>query len=307
MGRVVVVGSSNTDLTVLCPELPGPGQTVLGGELYTAAGGKGANQAVAAARAGARVSFVGAVGDDDFGRRAVAGLKRDRIDTRHVAVKKGTPSGAALILVEKSGENLIAVAPGANRALTVADVSRAADVIGRAGALLLQLEVPLRTVRRAAAIARKAGVSVILNPAPMPAKPLPRALLADVDYLVPNRVELLRLTGSRSQSRAAKELFGLGVRALVVTLGAEGARVITPDGSLPVPSFRVKAVDAVGAGDCFCGYVAAGLAAGETLEAAARLACAAAAVSVSRRGAQPSIPTRAEALRLLRGKSKRKG
>ena len=300
MGRVVVVGSSNTDLTVLCPELPGRGQTVLGGELYTAAGGKGANQAVAAARAGARVSFVGAVGDDDFGRRAVAGLKRDRIDTRHVAVKRGTPSGVALILVEESGENLIAVAPGANGALTVADVNRAADVIRKAGALLLQLEVPLRTVRRAAAIAKKAGVPVILNPAPMPAEPLPPALLANVDYLVPNQVELLRLTGARSQTRAAKELFGLGVRALIVTLGAKGARVITVDRSFAVPSSRVKAVDAVGAGDCFCGYVAAGLAAGETLEAAARLACAAAAISVSRRGAQPSIPRRAEARRLLR-------
>ncbi len=300
MGRVVVVGSSNTDLTVLCPKLPKRGQTVLGGELYTAAGGKGANQAVAAARAVAPVSFVGAVGDDDFGRRAVAGLKRDRIDTRHVAVKKGTPSGVALILVEESGENLIAVAPGANRALTVADVNRAADVIRQAGALLLQLEVPLRTVRRAASIAKKARVPVILNPAPMPAEPLPPALLADVDYLVPNQVELLRLTGARSQTRAAKELFGLGVRALIVTLGAKGARVITADRSFPVPSFRVEAVDAVGAGDCFCGYLAAGLAAGETLDAAARLACAAAAISVSRRGAQPSIPRRAEARRLLR-------
>ena len=304
MGRVVVVGSSNTDLTVLCPELPGRGQTVLGGELYTAAGGKGANQAVAAARAGARVSFIGAVGNDDFGRAAVAGLKRDGISTRYVVAKKGKPSGVALILVGESGENIIAVASGANAVLGVADVNRAANVIRKAGALLLQLEVPLRTVARAAAIAKKAGVPVILNPAPMPAKKLPRTLLANVDYVVPNQGELLRLTGRRSESRASGDLFRVGVGALVVTLGPKGARILTPDGKAHVPSFRVKAVDAVGAGDCFCGYVAAALAAGEDLEQAVRLACAAAAISVSRRGAQPSIPKRREALRLLR---KRRG
>ena len=300
MGRVVVVGSSNTDLNVLCPELPGRGQTVLGGELYTAAGGKGANQAVAAARAGASVAFVAAVGADDFGRAAVAGFRRDGIDTRHVAVKKRTPSGVALILVEESGENLIAVAPGANAGLRVADVDRAASVIRRAGALLLQLEIPLATVRRAASVARKAGVPVILNPAPMPARPLPKALLRDVDYLVPNESELLRLTGKRSARSAARELFALGVRALVITLGAKGARIVTPDGSADVPSVRVRAVDAVGAGDCFCGYLAAALADGTDLAGAARAACVAAALSVTRRGAQPSMPKRGEVRRLLR-------
>ena len=300
MKRVVVLGSSNTDLNVLCPALPGRGETVLGGELYSAAGGKGANQAVAAARAGADVTFVGAVGDDDFGRAAVAGLRHDGINTRHVTVKKRTPSGVALILVEESGENLIAVAPGANGRLTVADVDRSAQAIRRADALLMQLEVPLTVVRRAATLARKARVPVLLNPAPMPDRPLPKALLRNVDYLIPNETELLRLTGRRSAKRAAQELFALGVEALIVTLGAKGARIVTPDGAIDVPSVKVQAVDAVGAGDCFCGYLTAALADGSDLPDAARRAAAAAALSVTVKGAQPSIPSRARVLRLLR-------
>jgi len=300
MGCVVVVGSSNTDLNVLCPALPGRGETVLGGELYSAAGGKGANQAVAAARAGADVAFIGAVGRDDFGKAALAGLKRDGIDVRHVAVKRGVPSGVALILVEASGENLIAVASGANAKLSVADIDRAAAAIRKADALLLQLEVPMRVVRRAASIARKAGVPVILNPAPMPEEALPKVLLRQVDYLIPNETELLRLTGKRSARSAARGLFELEVKALIVTLGAKGVQVITPDRMSDIPSLKVKAVDAVGAGDCFCGNVAALLAAGAALEEAARLGCAAAAISVTRRGAQPSMPKRAEVLRVLR-------
>jgi ribokinase len=299
MGRVVVVGSSNTDLNVFCPELPGRGETVLGGELFTAAGGKGANQAVAAARAGAEVAFVGAVGDDDFGRAALAGLERDGIDVRHVAVKKDVPSGVALILVEASGENLIAVAPGANGTLSPADVDAAADAIRGAHAVLMQLEIPLPSVRRAADLAQEAGVPVLLNPAPMPADPLPRDLLGRVRYLIPNHGELLRLTAKRSEDAAAAELFDLGLVALIVTLADKGARILTRDGVSDVPSFPVEAVDAVGAGDCFCGTVAAGLAEGLELEEAARLACAAAALSVKVKGAQPSMPTRAAAARLL--------
>jgi ribokinase len=300
MSRVVVVGSSNTDLSVLCPNLPGRGETVLGGELYTAAGGKGANQAVAAARAGAEVAFVGAVGDDDFGRAAVAGLEHNGIDTSHVAVKKRTPSGVALILVESSGENLIAVAPGANGKLTKTDVNRAGTVIRSAGALLLQLEVPLDVVERAAALADRTGALVLLNPAPMPADRLPGSLLRHVDILVPNEGELLRLTGKRSAASAAKQLFEFGLTALIVTLGAKGMRIIERDATTDVAGFAVEPVDAVGAGDCFCGYLAAGLAAGRRLADAARLACAAAALSVTRHGAQPAMPTRAEAERLLR-------
>lgn len=299
MGGVVVVGSSNTDLTVLCPALPGPGETVLGGELYQAAGGKGANQAVAAARAGARVALVAAVGSDDFGRAAVEGLERDGIDTGSVVIKPDTPSGTALILVEESGENLIAVAPGANAELAPGDVAAAAETIRRAGALLLQLEIPMDAVRRAAEIAERDGVPVLLNPAPMPDQPLPADLLATVDYVLPNQSELLRLTAARSEDLAARELFEAGVSALIVTRGAAGARIITADGRADVASIEVDAVDAVGAGDCFCGYLAAGIAHGAPLEDAVRLACAAAALSVTRRGAQPSIPRRDEVMDLL--------
>ena len=299
MGRVVVVGSSNTDLNVLCPQLPGRGETVLGGELYTAAGGKGANQAVAAARAGAKVSFIGAVGDDDFGRAARAGLQKDGIDTGNVVTQAGVPSGVALILVDARGENLIAVASGANAKLTPGDIGRCAGVIGGADVLLLQLEVPVLAVTRAAAIARNAGVPVVLNPAPMPDKPLPGELLRNVDYMIPNHGELLRMTDKRGETEAAQELFALGIRALVVTLGEQGARIITPGGKTEVPSVKVKAVDAVGAGDCFCGYLAAGLADGTALEDAARLACAAAALSVTVKGAQPSMPERADAVRAM--------
>jgi len=288
MPRVVIVGSSNTDLTIQCPVLPGRGETVLGSDLYQAGGGKGANQAVAAARAGAQVAFVGAVGDDDFGRAAVESLAGEGIDVKRVRTMRGVASGVALIFVErKTGENLIGVAAGANGALTPADVDRAGPAIRRADVLLMQLEVPLPAVRRAAEIARKADVPVILNPAPMPAKPLPKTLLKCVDYLVPNEVELKAVGGPDA-------LFRLGVKGLIVTLGAKGARVVTPGGATAVPAVKVRPVDTVGAGDCFCGCLAVGIAEGLALDAAARLACAAAAVSVTRRGAQPSMPTRRE-------------
>jgi len=305
-GSLVVVGSTNTDLTMTCSELPGRGQTVLGGDLYTAGGGKGANQAVAAARAGARVTMVAAVGDDGFGRASVASLKAEGIDTRFVRSKPGRSSGTALIMVESgTGENLIGVAAGANSLLSPADVDAAAPAIRRADLVLLQLEVPLAAVERAAAIARKAGVPVLLNPAPMPREPLPRSFLADVDYLVPNQGELVRLADKASERMAAERMFGTGVKALVVTLGARGARLLTPEKVWPVPGFRVRAVDTVGAGDCFCGYLAAALAEGQEMERAAVLASAAAAISVTRPGAQPSMPRRGEADRLARTAPKR--
>ena len=314
MARVVVVGSSNTDLTMLVPALPSRGETVLGGSIYQAAGGKGANQAVAAARAGAEVAMVAATGDDDFGRAAVALLDAEGIATKSIVLKRGAASGVALIMVEEqTGENLIGVTSGANLQLTPADVAKAAPAIRRAGVLLLQLEIPLAAVEHAARIARAAGVPVILNPAPMPARGLPRSLLANIDYLVPNRVELARLAERlRAGTLRARpfspfaRLFRLGVTAVIVTLGARGARIVTPDGATGVPALPATPVDTVGAGDCFCGYLAAGIAEGQPLADAARLACAAASISVTRRGAQPSIPTRAEVERLLRRTTGRK-
>lgn len=297
MGKVIVVGSSNTDLTVQCLSLPGRGETVLGGELYQAPGGKGANQAVAAARAGADVTFVGAVGDDDFGRAAVECLRADGIRTDHVATKPGTASGVALILVEQAGENIIAVAPGANAELGPADVRAASDAIRAADVLLLQFEVPIESVVHAARIAHAGGTHVVLNPAPMPDRPLPDELLARVDYIVPNEGELARLACAYTGAEAA--LFEAGISALVVTMGAEGVRIVTPDATTRVPGVAADAVDAVGAGDCFCGYLAAGLSEGMALPDAARLACTAAALSVTRRGAQTSIPRRDEVARSM--------
>jgi ribokinase len=305
--RVVVVGSSNTDLTMLCSELPNRGQTVLGGDIYAAGGGKGANQAVAAARAGARVTMITAVGADDFGKAAIAGLKKEKVDTRYVSVKRGKASGVAMIMVdEKSGDNLIGVSSGANAHLTPGDIDKASTTIRRADLLLLQLEVPIPASARAAAIARKAGVPVLLNPAPMPAQPLPRSFLASIDFLVPNQGELVRLAGKASERMAANRLFRAGMKALVVTLGSKGARIITHQGIEPVPGFRVRAIDTVGAGDCFCGYLAAGLAEGKKLEDAALLSSAAAAVSVTQRGAQPSIPKRGEAQKLAKTAANRR-
>lgn len=305
--KVVVVGSSNTDLTMPCSELPGRGQTVLGGDIYQAGGGKGANQAVAAARAGAHVTLVAAVGDDDFGKAAVASLKNEKVETRHMAVKKGKTSGVALILVENgSGDNQIGVSSGANAHLTPGDVDKASAAIKKADLLLLQLEVPVPAAARAASIAKKAGVPVLLNPAPMPAHPLPRAFMSSIDFLVPNQGELVRMAGKASERMAAERLFRAGMKALVVTLGSKGARVITPDGIEPVPGFRVRAIDTVGAGDCFCGYLAAGLAEGKKLEDAALLSSAAAAVSVTSRGAQPSMPKRSAAQKLAKTAANRR-
>jgi ribokinase len=184
-------------------------------------------------------------------------------------------------------------------------VDKAASAIRRADLVLLQLEVPIPAAERAASIARKAGVPVLLNPAPMTREPLPRSFLANVEYLVPNQGELVRLADKASERMAAERMFGVGVKALVVTLGARGARLITPDKVWPVPGFRVRALDTVGAGDCFCGYLAAALAQGMEMERASVLASAAAAISVTRPGAQPSMPRRAEADRLARTAPKR--
>ncbi len=297
---VVVVGSSNTDMVIRSPRLPRPGESVVAGQFYMAAGGKGANQAVAAARAGADVTFVAKLGTDVFGDQAIAGFRREGIECRWLARDPRTPSGIALILVAEDGENLISVALGANMKLTPADVERAADAIARAGALVVQLEVPLPAVRKAVAIARRSGVPVVLNPAPAPAKPLPKSLLRQVDYLVLNETELEVIAGS-GEFTAARRLLEAGVGRVILTRGKRGAAILdgTPRPRL-IPGYKVKAVDAVGAGDAFVGTLAAFLAEGRPLGEALRLANAAAALSVTRKGAQPSMPRRPEILRFAR-------
>lgn len=305
---VVVVGSTNTDMVVMAKALPLPGQTLTGGPFFVAAGGKGANQAVTAARAagqGTRVTFVGAVGDDELGRAALAGLEKDHVDCRHVTTVKGAASGVAFIIVDAEGENTIVVAPGANARLRPADVGRAAPAIGRAGCLLVQLETPLATVKKAVEIAWKVGVRTILNPAPAPERPLPAALLRKVSILTPNEIEFAALTGrSIDTPGGLKQAVGLATavgEALIITEGRKGARVFTRGGdSYRVPAFKVKAVDTVAAGDAFSGALALALTEGRELEGAVRFASAAAAVSVTRPGAQPSLPKRGAILARLR-------
>ncbi|MDW8309728.1 MAG: ribokinase [Verrucomicrobiales bacterium] len=301
--HIVVVGSSNTDLIVRVPRIPRPGETILGGRFTTAPGGKGANQAVAAARAGARVTLIARVGRDAFGSQALAGFVRDGIDVRFVRRDPDAPSGVALIFVAADGQNSIAVAGGANANLSVADVRRAQRAFAHARVLLLQLETPLPTVKAAAQLAARRGVRVVLNPAP--ARDLPDELLRRVSVLTPNEIEAAALSGVKvrdlaSAEKAARRLLQRGVEAVIITLGARGALVSSAAGTERVKGFRVRAVDTTAAGDVFNGALAVALSEGRPLREAVRFANAAAAISVTRMGAQPSAPTRDEIERLLR-------
>jgi ribokinase len=302
-GSVVVVGSSNTDMIIRVVRVPRPGETLLGGEFSTAAGGKGANQAVAAARAGGRVAFVARLGWDKLGDEAMEGFRAEGMELSHVVRDGSHPSGVALIFVGSDGENSIGVAGGANQWLSPFDVAAAGRVIAKARVLLLQLETPLKTVQAAARIAHGAGVPVILNPAP--ARPLPDTLLRRVAILTPNETEASLLSGTSvggasSAGRAARILLRRGVGAVIVTLGAKGALVATGGSAQLVPGFRVKARDTTAAGDVFNGALAVRLAEGFPLLDAVRFAQAAAAISVTRHGAQPSIPTRREITAMLK-------
>jgi ribokinase len=291
--RIVVVGSSNTDLVLQCARLPRPGETLPGGEFARHAGGKGANQAVAAARAGARVSFVGRHGRDDFGRAARAGLRREGIDARYFRECSEAPSGVALILIGgRSRENLIAVARSANDRLTAADVEVADRVIARADAVLCQLEVPLEAVEAAARLAAQHGAPFILNPAP--AKKLPARLLRMVHTLTPNETEAEALTGLGDPAEAARKLCRRGCGQVVLTLGARGAWVCGEQEEGLVRAPRVRPIDTVGAGDCFSAWLAMGIAEGMALRAAAERAVRAAALAVTRPGAQSGMPFRVE-------------
>ncbi len=292
--RIVVVGSSNTDMVVKTERIPVPGETVTGGQFVLAAGGKGANQAVAAARLGAEVTFVARIGQDMFGDQAVEGYRKERIVTDFVVRDPERHTGVALIMVDQQGENLIAVASGANHALTPADVERAAERIRAADAVMLQLETPMETVRFTAQLAADAGVPVILDPAP--AAPLDRSLIERVTYLTPNESEAERLTGlpvqdEASAREAAARLLQTGARHVIVTLGSQGALSAGPDGATLIAGYRVEARDSTAAGDAFNGGLAAALANGLSLEEAVRRANLVGALSVTRMGAQPSLPT----------------
>jgi len=302
--NIVVVGSSNTDLVVQLGRIPRPGETLTGGRFSMASGGKGANQAVAAARAGGDVVFVGRVGEDIFGQRALDGLVADGIDVSAVFHDVSSPSGIALIFVAENGENSIGVAPGSNAWLTVDDVRSVRDIIAAAGTLLMQLETPLNAVQEAASIAAAGGARVVLNPAP--ARQLPGELLREVDLLTPNETEAGFLTGievhdAADALRAADVLRGRGVGTVIVTLGARGACVVSDQHRIVVPGFSVDAVDSTAAGDVFNGALAVALSEGQALPQAVRFANGAAAISVTRLGAQPSIPRRPEIESLVLG------
>ena len=299
---VVVVGSCNTDLTVFCKRLPGPGETVIGGEFIQAGGGKGANQAVAAARAGAEVVFVARIGPDEFSRQRASELRREGIKAEFLVTDRDAPGGVALIMVDSDGENLISVAPGANARMRPDDVLAARDVIERADVLLSQLEIPLDVVETAAQIAHGASVRVVLDPAPVPEAGIPGRLLSEVDVLTPNRTEAAQLVGADEECGAealAAELVRRGPRAVALTLGAGGACVCCSGACYRVPACPARVVDSVGAGDCFAGALSVAIGEGKAMREAVEFALAAAAISVERKGAQPSLPYRKQIQRRL--------
>ena len=295
--RIVVVGSSNMDFVVRAPRLPVPGETLTGTDFKCVPGGKGANQAVAAARLGARVSLLGCVGADTFGDELCAGFTSDGIDISCVQRIAGAPTGVACITVADDGRNSIVVAPGANALLTPVHVHSAEALIAAAAVLVCQLEVPLETVSAAIETAARNKVVVILNPAPV--LPLDRALLGKVDFLVPNESEASLLIGGKvddvdSARRAATGLREQGARHVIVTLGAKGVWLSGPTGDFHQPAPKVDAVDTTAAGDTFIGGFAAAIAAGRDLPTAVVLGQRAAALCVTRFGAQTSIPYRRE-------------
>jgi ribokinase len=306
MARVVVLGSSNTDMTVRLDRLPAAGETRLGGAFLTSPGGKGANQAVAAARAGAAVTFLTAVGDDALGREALERYGREGIDVRWARVIPGVASGVALIFVGEGGENMIGVAPGANGRLTAEAVDALPNELFAPEAVFLaSLEVPVATVVRGLDRAKAAGMTTVLNPAPLDRAILDPAILGRVDILTPNLEEARGLDpGPRRGDdledalAAAARIRAAGVGCVAVTLGARGCLIATREGCLLIPAPEVAPVDTVGAGDAFNGALAAALAEGRPVVEAAAWACAAGALAVTRPGAQGASPRRAEIDRL---------
>ncbi|MBP1464597.1 ribokinase [Candidatus Chloroploca sp. M-50] len=291
--HILVVGSLNMDLVVQAPRHPQPGETILGGPFATIPGGKGANQSVAAARLGAQVVMIGRTGDDHFGEELRQRLAADHIEINHIAVTPEAATGIALIAVDATGQNSIIVALGANALLQPEDIQAAEALFRTAAVLLVQLETPVATVTEALRLARRYRVPTLLNPAP--AQPLGREILGMVDYLLPNEHEVRLLSGGKeSPAEAARQLRAQGVGSVIVTLGAAGALVVDQEGATTIAPFRVEAVDTTAAGDAFAGAFAVALYEGMSPREAAIWGAAAGAITVTRAGAQPALPRRAE-------------
>jgi len=293
MNSIVVIGSSNTDMVVKTDHLPVPGETIVGGEFFIYPGGKGANQAVAAARLGGQVSLVASIGGDIFGKRSIELIATEGIDVSGIISNENEASGVALITVDKNGENCITVAPGSNATLYPRSIERSVELIRSASIVMMQLEIPLETIIYAAQLCRNTNATFILNPAP--ACRLPDSLFPDIDIITPNEKEAEMLTGIMisdlsSASMAAQILKDKGAGIVIITLGKQGALIVTDDFEQHVPSIIVDAIDTTGAGDIFNGALAVALANGMELTAAVAFACKAAALSVTRLGAQSSAP-----------------
>jgi ribokinase len=302
--NVLVIGSSNTDLTIKSDKLPKPAQTVLGKEFFIASGGKGANQAVAAARAGADVTFIAKIGDDIFGNNNIKTYKEDGINTNHIIIDNGNHSGIALIMVDEDGENLISVASNSNFNFKPNEIEEKKEVIKSADIILLQNEIPPITNEKIIDLAHELNKPVLLNPAPGPKNPSNSELIKKINYLTPNKNELELVSGEIITNDLDIENIGTnlvkkGLKTLIITLGSKGSMLIDSNQINHIPAYQVKAVDTVAAGDCFNGYLGAMIASRKNIIESIKIASAAAAISVTRRGAQPSIPKIHEVLEFI--------
>jgi ribokinase len=293
LNRIAVIGSSNTDMVIKTSKLPVPGETILGGKFFMNPGGKGANQAVAAARLGGKVTFIAKTGDDVFGKQALQIFEAENINTDYLVTDMEHPSGVALITVDAKGENCIVVAPGSNSYLTQQDIEKAREELLRSDIVLLQLEIPLDTVAYAANLAFDAGKKVILNPAP--AAQVTDELLSKLYMITPNETEAELISGipvkdTESATLAAQNLFDRGVKVVIITLGSKGALLYADGKAKLIPAPKVDAIDTTAAGDVFNGAIAVGISENLELEKAVEFACKAAAISVTRMGAQASAP-----------------
>ncbi|MFW9770636.1 MAG: ribokinase [Candidatus Thorarchaeota archaeon] len=298
---VIIIGSSNIDLNIYSERLPKPGETVTGGKFKQFLGGKGANQAVASARSGSRTIFIAKIGKDVYGEQMISQLRNEGVDTNYILKDNIESSGIAFIMIDKDGENMISVAPGANTKLLPEDIRKFAELIKNATSLIIQMEISIETIEEVFSIASEGRVIKILNPAPL--KPIPIKILKKIDILIPNEGELIRLNallgfkephlkGNKKIVHISRNICSLGVKNVITTLGSKGSLIYLSekDEYVELPAFKVQAVDTVGAGDCFNGVIASKLNQGEDIITSVKYATAAASIAVTRKGAQESIP-----------------